>query len=254
MTATAIVTGAASGIGLGTSRDLLGRGWTVHGLDLTEEVLAKAAAGLANKAFHTHACDIRSAEAVAATMADIGQAAGRVNALIACAGVLKLGKLADMSVEDYDMVFDVNTRGLWLSAREVLPHLRAATAAGELARIVFLSSVSALRPKVESGAYSASKAAVSQLTRILAVEVAGEGILVNAVAPGTVDTPMVNDQGGPNETGAWRPSGPSPIGRIAQPDDIARVVRFLLSEEAAYVTGTTIPVDGGTQAAFVPPR
>ncbi len=254
MTATAIVTGAASGIGLGTSRDLLGRGWTVHGLDLTEAALAKAAAGLADENFHTHACDIRSAEAVAATMADIGRAAGRVNALVACAGVLKLGKLADMSVEDYDMVFDVNTRGLWLSAREALPHLRAAAGAGELARIVFLSSVSALRPKIESGAYSASKAAVSQLTRILAVEVAGEGILVNAIAPGTVDTPMVNDQGGPNETGAWRPSGPSPVGRIAQPDDIARVVRFLLSEESAYITGTTIPVDGGTQAAFVPPR
>ncbi len=254
MTRTAIVTGAASGIGLGTSRDLLARGWTVHGLDLTEAALAKAAGELGSDAFHAHGCDVRSAEAVAATMAGIGAAAGRVNALVACAGVLKLGKLAEMSVEDYDMVFDVNTRGLWLSAREALPHLKSAAGQGELARIVFLSSVAALRPKIESGAYSASKSAVSQLTRVLAVEVAGDGILVNAIAPGTVDTPMVNDQGGPNETGAWRPSGPSPIGRIAQPEDIARVVRFLLSEEAAYVTGTTIPVDGGTQAAFVPPR
>ena len=247
MTQTAIVTGAASGIGLATTADLLARGWTVHGLDLTE-------AALANERFHAIACDVRSAEAVAATMGEIGAAAGTVNALIACAGVLRLGKLAEMSVEDYDLVFAVNTRGLWLTAREALPHLKAAAAAGELARIVFLSSVAALRPKIESGAYSASKAAVSQLTRVLAVEVAGDGILVNAIASGTVDTPMVNDQGGPNETGAWRPSGPSPLGRIAQPEDIARVVRFLLSEEAAYVTGTTIPVDGGTQAAFVPPR
>jgi NAD(P)-dependent dehydrogenase (short-subunit alcohol dehydrogenase family) len=159
-----------------------------------------------------------------------------------------------MSVEDFDAVFGVNVRGLWLSAREAMPMLRKAADAGDLARIILLSSVSALRPKVDSGAYSASKAAVSQLTRVLAVECAGYGILVNALAPGTVDTPMVNNQNDPAKSGKWRPSGPSPIGRIAQPSDIVRVMRFLLSEDAAYVTGTTIPVDGGTQAAFVPPR
>ncbi|MBL6598742.1 MAG: SDR family oxidoreductase, partial [Alphaproteobacteria bacterium] len=90
--------------------------------------------------------------------------------------------------------------------------------------------------------------------RVLSVECAPHGILVNALAPGTVDTPMVNDQSDPAKRGNWRPSGPSPVGRIAQPSDIVRVMRFLLSEDAAYVTGATIPVDGGTQAAFVPPR
>ena len=254
MSNTAIVTGAASGIGLEACRDLLHRGWTVFGLDVTGDGLEKAAATLGNSAFHHRTCDLLDAEVVAKTMAEIGKATGSINSLIACAGILKLGPLVDMSVEDFDAVFDVNVRGLWLSAREAMPMLRKAAEAGDLARIILLSSVSALRPKVDSGAYSASKAAVSQLTRVLAVECAGHGILVNALAPGTVDTPMVNNQNDPAKSGKWRPSGPSPIGRIAQPSDIVRVMRFLLSEDAAYVTGTTIPVDGGTQAAFVPPR
>jgi 2,3-dihydro-2,3-dihydroxybenzoate dehydrogenase len=254
MTNTAIVTGAASGIGFEACRDLLERGWVVHGIDVTEDGLAKAAASFGGDRFHPQTCDLRDADAVSGVMAKIGEAAGPVNALIACAGVLKLGPLAEMSVADFDMVFGVNVRGLWLSAREAMPMLRKAADGGGLARIVFLSSVSALRPKIDSGAYSASKAAVSQLTRILSVECAPHGILVNALAPGTVDTPMVNNQNDPAKRGNWRPSGPSPIGRIAQPGDIVRVVRFLLSEEAAYVTGATIPVDGGTQAAFVPPR
>ena len=254
MTNTAIVTGAASGIGLETARDLLERGWRVFGLDVTEPAVAGAAETLASDRFTPMACDLRDAGAVAATMAAVGSQAGSVNALIACAGILRLGPLVEMSVEDFDLVFGVNVRGLWLSAREAMGLLRAAADQGDLARIVFLSSVSALRPKIDSGAYSASKAAVSQLTRVLAVECAEHGILVNAVAPGTVDTPMVRDQSGPETRGNWRPSGPSPIGRIAQPSDIVRVIRFLLSDDAAYVTGTTIPVDGGTQAAFVPPR
>jgi NAD(P)-dependent dehydrogenase (short-subunit alcohol dehydrogenase family) len=254
MSQTAIVTGAASGIGLEACRDLLDRGWSVHGLDVTEDGLEKASAVLGQNGFYPRVCDLLDAEAVVRTMAEIAEATDGVNALIASAGVLKLGPLASMSVQDFDLVFGVNVRGLWLAAREAMPMIRKAADAGDLARIILLSSVSALRPKIDSGAYSASKAAVSQLTRVLAVECAEHGILVNALAPGTVDTPMVNDQSSPGKRGNWRPSGPSPIGRIAQPSDIVKVMRFLLSEDAAYVTGATIPVDGGTQAAYVPPK
>jgi NAD(P)-dependent dehydrogenase (short-subunit alcohol dehydrogenase family) len=251
MSQIAVVTGAASGIGQEACRDLLAQGWTVFGLDVTEAGLAAATDLLSNDGFHTRICDVRSAETVKSVMSEIGRCTGKINALIASAGVIRLGALAEMSVEDFDLIFDVNVRGLWLSARETIPYLRAAASAGELAWIVMLSSVSALRPKIEGGAYGASKIAVSQLTRVLGVECAKDGILVNAIAPGTVDTPMVQNA---DKSGDWRPSGPSPLGRVATPEDIVRVIRFLLSENAAYVTGTTIPVDGGTSGAFVPPK
>ena len=251
MSKIAVVTGAASGIGEEAAHDLVAPDWAVYGLDVTQDGLDKTAAALKNDRFHRVLCDIRSAEAVQSAMAEIGNRTGKINALIASAGVNRLGALSEMSVEDFNLVFDVNVRGLWLSARETIPFLRAAAKDGELARIVMLSSVSALRPKIEGGAYAASKIAVSQLTRVMAVECAKDGILVNAVAPGTVDTPMVQNA---DTSGNWRPSGPSPLGRVADPIDIVRVIRFLLSEDSGYVTGTIIPVDGGTHAAFVPPK
>jgi NAD(P)-dependent dehydrogenase (short-subunit alcohol dehydrogenase family) len=243
---TAVVTGAASGIGAATTAMLLADGWCVYGLDLTS-------AGLeSGERFTPLPCDVRDAEQVVTSFAAAARTAPRLNALVACAGVLRAGRMEAMSVEDFDLIFDVNMRGAWLCAKHALPALKAAAAAGEIARIVFLSSIAALRPKVNGGIYAASKAAVSQMTRVLAVECAPHGVLVNAIAPGTVDTPMIRPAMGRNMSG-YRPSGDSPLGRIAQPEDIACMVRLLLSEDAAYVTGATIPVDGGTSAAFVPP-
>jgi len=237
----ALVTGAASGIGACVTDMLLAAGWRVHGLDLNTANLRQ------HDRLTPVTCDVRDAGQVAAAFGGLP----RLNALIPCAGILRTGPIADAEVDDFDLVFDVNMRGSWLCAKHAMPALKSAAAAGELARIVFLSSVAAIRPKINGGIYAASKSAVSQMTKVLAVECAEHGVLVNALAPATVDTPMVRPALGGN-MGSYRPSGVSPLGRIAQPEDVARMVRVLLSEDTSYITGAIIPVDGGTSAAFVP--
>lgn len=240
-----VVTGAASGIGAHTAARLRADGWHVVGMDLATTAMPAPAAD-----FTPLACDVRDPAAVQAAFAQATRG-GKLNALIACAGILRTGPIAEQTVEDFDLVFDVNVRGLWLCAKYALPALRQAASVGETARMVLLSSIASIRPKVNGGVYAASKAAVSQLTKVLAVENAADGVLINAVAPATVDTPMVRPALSSN-AGNYKPSGNSPLGRIAEPEDVVRLIRFLLSDEAAYMTGTIIPVDGGTSAAFVP--
>ena len=254
MTSVAAITGAASGIGLATTRRLLSEGWTVVALVISKNQLAATRETLANYADRvaTFPCDVASAPQVDAVFAQIKALYPSLNALICCAGVLRMGSLETMPIDDFDLVFNVNTRGPWLCARAALPQLKETAAAGRPARIIVMSSIAAIRPKIGGGCYAASKAALSQLTRVLAVECAASGVLVNAIAPGTVDTPMIRAVGKPSDTRQYRPSGASPLGRVAMPEDIASAVWLLLGDDARYITGTTIPVDGGTSAAFVP--
>jgi NAD(P)-dependent dehydrogenase (short-subunit alcohol dehydrogenase family) len=254
MSKIAAITGAASGIGQAAARRLLAQGWTVFGLDNARDRLDAVAGGFAGLQgrFKPVPCDVTDATAVVAAFAEIGFVVPALDALVCCAGVLRTGPMESMTAEDFDLVLRVNTSGTFLCAREALPLLRKAVRPDQPARIVLLSSIAALRPKIASGAYAASKAAVTQLTRVMAAEWAPYGVLVNALAPGTVDTPMVRAVSDPSTSQGYRPSGLSPLGRIAQPDDVVDVMIFLLGDAARYVTGTTIPVDGGTQAAFIP--
>jgi NAD(P)-dependent dehydrogenase (short-subunit alcohol dehydrogenase family) len=252
---TVAITGAASGIGEAAAKRLLEAGWTVFGLDLSAERLEAVAAGFggARDRFRPVVCDVASATRVVAAFAEIGFVTPSLDALICCAGVLRAGPIEDMTIEDYDLVMNVNARGTFLCAQQALPLLRTGASPDNPSRVILLSSVAALRPKISSSVYSMSKAAVSQLCGIMAAEWAPQGVLVNALAPGTVDTPMVRAMNDPSKAKGYRTSGTSPLGRIAQADDVVDVMTFLLSDTARYVTGTTIPVDGGTRAAFIPP-
>ena len=252
MNRTAAITGAASGIGRAASRRLLDAGWTVFGLDVAQARLDAVAGEFAayQGRFRPVRCDVSDAADVAAVFAGLNTP---LNALVCCAGVLRTALMEDMSIEDFDLVLNINTRGTFLCAQKALPLLRQAATAENPSRVVLLSSLAATRPKVVSGAYAASKAAVTQLCRVMAAEWAPSGVLVNALAPGTVDTPMVHAMADPSQSKGYRPSGVSPVGRIAQPEDVVDVMMFLLSDAARYVAGATIPVDGGTGAAFIPP-
>ena len=245
MNKTAVITGAAS-------RRLLDAGWTVFGLDVAQARLDAVAGEFAayQGRFRPVRCDVSDAADVAAVFAGLNTP---LNALVCCAGVLRTALMEDMSIEDFDLVLNINTRGTFLCAQKALPLLRQAATAENPSRVVLLSSLAATRPKVVSGAYAASKAAVTQLCRVMAAEWAPSGVLVNALAPGTVDTPMVHAMADPSQSKGYRPSGVSPVGRIAQPEDVVDVMMFLLSDAARYVAGATIPVDGGTGAAFIPP-
>ncbi len=181
----------------------------------------------------------------AAAFARIGN---EIHALICCAGVLRTGPMATMAIEDFDLVLNTNRAAL---AGAAVAATRSATARTP-SRVVLLSSIAALRPKVSSGAYAASKAAVSQLCRVMAAEWAPTGVLVNAIAPGTVDTPMRGHFQLNTSNGLSSPVAPA-IGPGRAAWRSSRRCWFRRQIGARYITGTTIPVDGGTQAAFIPP-
>lgn len=254
MTRTAIVTGAASGIGHAVAVRLHGDGWQVAGLDRAYDDAAQSTAqsAAAPDGVVPVACDVADEASVEAAFAAVTERFGHIDAIVCAAGVLATGALVDMAVADFDRLFAVNTRGAWLTARAAVPLMRARPDTNDAARIVFLGSISGIRPKTGGGAYGAQKSALHVITGVMAAELAGEGILVNAVAPGTVDTPMIAavTTGGAADP-LYRPSGNSPLGRIARPEDVASVVHFLCGPDSAYVTGSVIPVDGGTRAAFV---
>lgn len=248
----AVITGANSGIGLETCRQLLAEDWTVFALDIGSANLDAMPDSLRER-LSIYRCDVASAPDVSEVFKSISNLTTRIDALICSAGILRTSPLMEMSVADFDNVFAVNTRGPWLCARAAMPLLRersAVTSDGP-ARVIMLASIAVVRPKVGGGAYAASKAALNHLVRVMSVELGGQNIRVNAVAPATVDTPMIRAVAGDGHSG-YKPSGNSPIGTVATPEDIVPVIKFLLTPASNYINGTMLTVDGGTSAAFVP--
>jgi NAD(P)-dependent dehydrogenase (short-subunit alcohol dehydrogenase family) len=249
---TAVVTGGASGIGRRTVERLLAQDWTVWSFDVSEEALAEHARALdAGSRLRFQRCDVSRPDSVKAAFERVRQANDKLDALICSAGVVRIGSLEEQTPEDADLMIGVNMKGPWLCVREALSLLRKDASTATPSRVVIVGSIGGIRPKVGTGFYSATKAAVHVLTGVLAVELGPTGVVVNAVAPGTVATPMVEALANPSTASGYKPSGDSPLGRIAEPDDVADVVLFYLSDAAKYVNGTVLPVDGGTRAAFV---
>lgn len=237
-----IITGAASGIGLAAARIFAGYGATLMLVDRDEAVrgIADSLAGA-----HSATADITEPAALAEVIASFASVDGAFNnAGIEGAGGTMI-PITDYPDEEFDKVIAVNLRGLWNCLKAQLPALQANGGGA----IVNTSSVMGWLGAAGMAAYSASKHGVIGLTRSGALEGAPHGIRVNAVLPGAVATPMLTERGFIANPGfAAAAAGVHPLGRIAEPEEIAEAAAWLLSDKASFVTGHTLAVDGGLSA------
>lgn len=229
----AVVTGAASGIGLATARLLAEGGFRIVAIDLCDASPAYDAQWRALRV------DVASAGAGEQIVDAALGAYGRLDVLVACAGVYETTPLDELSAETFDRVQEVNVRGTFVCARAALGAMRTRG----WGRIVLLSSIAAHNGGLSAGpAYVASKAAVMGLTRSLAHAAGPHGVTVNCVNPGVIETPMTEAMNGD----AKRESAArAPLRRNGAPEEVAAVIAMLCSDGAAFVTGAHLDVNGG---------
>jgi 2-hydroxycyclohexanecarboxyl-CoA dehydrogenase len=229
---TAVVTGGGSGIGQAVANRLRADGYHVATLDL-----------IASDDKFAHTADVTDRAAVTAAMAAIAEQLGPITILVNAAGMERFKRFTDLTFSDWQHVVDVNLHGVFHCVQAVLPGMVDAG----WGRIVNISSSSAQSGQPFMSAYVAAKSAVNGLTKSLALEYGPMGITVNAVPPGFIDTPMLRKSeergrlGGTVEDHIAR----TPVRRVGTPEDIAAACAFLISEEAGYITGQILGVNGG---------
>jgi NAD(P)-dependent dehydrogenase (short-subunit alcohol dehydrogenase family) len=245
LTETVIVTGAGSGIGRATAQRAAREGARVAIIDRHVDN-ARATAEMIGDAARAFPCDVGDDAQVGDTVAAVRRELGRVAGVVTAAGIFHPGdmKLAhDVTVDDFVHVLRVNLIGTFSVVKHALPMLIDGGGA-----IVTIASTAAIRGHGFGAAYTASKGGVDALTRLLAVQYGTHGVRANCICPGGVDTPMSGGAFAGDEAEA-RAKRSVPVGRYAQADDIGDVAVFLLSRDARYVTGQTVPVEGGATIA-----
>ena len=241
----AIVTGAGSGIGRASALRYAAEGASVVAADIRGPKVDETVAMIERDGGTAAACQANVADAadVARMVAFAVATFGGLDALFNNAGTLRPGTAVDLSVEDWDLVMAVNVRSVFLGAKYAVP-VMAERGGGS---IVSTASVSGLNGDPASVVYSASKAAVINLTRSLAVDHARDHIRVNCICPGAIDTPPVGRMLADAEA-RRRSERAHPLGRLGQPEEIAAAAVWLSSDESSFVTGQALVVDGGLTA------
>ncbi len=239
---TAIVTGAASGFGAGIARKFAAEGARVMVADINAKGASEIAAEIGNGAF-AHAVDVSSDDSVSNMAAKAIMEFGRLDILVNNAGVTHLpSALDEISEADFDRVMAINTKSVYLTARHLVPHMKA----NKKGAILNVASTAGVSPRPRLSWYNASKGWMITATKAMAVELAPQGIRVNAINPVAGETPLLKSFMG-EDTPEIRAKFLStiPIGRFSTPEDMGNAACFLCSDEASMVTGVAMEVDGG---------
>ena len=247
----ALVTGGASGIGLATAERLLEEGAAVVIADRNGEAATSAASALRGRgldAAHAAVCDVTRGDQVKALVDDVVARHERLDVLFNNAGIFEPGAVHEIDEQAWGRQIDVNLRSVYLVSHHVVPVMLAQGGGA----IVNNASVAALVGDANGAAYCASKGGVGQLTKAMALDYASHGIRVNAICCGEIDTPLFARESGqlgmtPDEYRAILNEA-HPMGRIGLPSEAAAAVAFLASDDASFVTGVLLPVDGGYAA------